>query len=184
MSKPDTMAKLPGLHERGGVFQLRVVIPLDLRTSFGGRTKVIHSLKTADRREASIAGARRRAELLQEFKDRRRELNPQPTATLSPDLGKILGERIRDSILHSNQELRSNGAGLLSEIAALIPPPGAGLTIGRPRRVLTSAPASPLDGLSDEQLAVLTGINAIKEGQTAVQLAGLRLSAVLPPCGQ
>ena len=75
MSKSDTMAKLPGLHERGGVYQLRVVIPLDLRPAFGGRAKVIHSLKTTDRREAALAGSKRRAELLQDFQDRRRALN-------------------------------------------------------------------------------------------------------------
>ncbi len=180
MSKPDTMAKLPGLHERGGVYQLRVVIPLDLRMAFGGRTKVVQSLKTADHREASIEGARRRAELLQDFKDHRRALNPQPAAILGLDLGRILGERVRASILAGNQELRANGANALSEVARLIPQPGAGLAIGRPLRVLAPARTSPLDGLSDEQLTVLTGLNSIKEGQAAIQLAGLRLSAALP----
>ena len=70
MSKSDTMAKLPGLHERGGVYQLRVVIPLALRDAYQGRTKLVESLKTTDRRTAAIEGAKRRAAVLQEFEDK------------------------------------------------------------------------------------------------------------------
>jgi hypothetical protein len=35
------MAKLPGLLKRGGVYHLRVMVPLDLREIHEGRTKVI-----------------------------------------------------------------------------------------------------------------------------------------------
>jgi hypothetical protein len=118
MSRKDSMAKLPGLHERGGVFQLRVVIPLDLRPAYDGRTKVVQSLKTKDRREASIEGAKLRADLLQEFKDKRRALNPVPAAFLSPDLGRILGERMRSAILKGNLELRAHCAAVLSDISS------------------------------------------------------------------
>ena len=67
MSKSDTMAKLPGLHPRGGVYQVRVVIPVELRDAYQGRTKIIESLKTTDRRTAAIEGAKRRAAHLEEF---------------------------------------------------------------------------------------------------------------------
>jgi integrase len=180
MSKSDTMAKLPGLHTRGGVYQLRVVIPLDLRPSFGGQTKITHSLKTTDRREASLVGSKRRAELLQEFQDRRRALNPQPAATIGPELGKLLGERVRATVLQNSQSLRETGGALLSEIARKIPKPSSGLTIGTPKAAPVPVIASPLDGLSDEQLDVLTGLNSIANEHAAIQLAGQRLSAVVP----
>lgn len=174
------MAKLPGLHERGGVYQLRVVIPLDLRPAFGGRTKVTHSLKTSDRREAALAGSKRRAELLQEFQERRRALNPQPVATIGPELGKLLGERVRATVLQNSQSLRETGGALLSEIARKIPKSSSGLTIGTPKAAPVPVVASPLDGLSDEQLEVLTGLNSIANDHAAIQLAGQRLSFVLP----
>jgi len=173
MSRKDSMAKLPGLHERGGVFQLRVVIPLDLRPAYSGRTKLVQSLKTKDRREASAEGARLRADLLQEFKDKRRAMNPVPAAFLSPDLGRILGERIRSSILKGNLELRTHCAAVLSDIADQL---RSKLLIGTP----TTPKASPLDGLTDEQLAVLKGLDAQKDGEAAIQFAALRLSAVVP----
>lgn len=147
------MAKLPGLYERGGVFQLRVVIPLALREAYQGRTKIIESLKTTDRRSAAIEGAKRRAAVLREFEDRRRELNPQPAAKLSPDLSRILSERVHAAILAQSDDLRTNGGTALAELASLLPRPGAKLTIGRPRRAAPHVAASPLDGLSDDQLA-------------------------------
>lgn len=171
------MAKLPGLYQRSGVYQLRVVIPLDLRPAMGGQTKVIQSLKTSDRREASIEGATRRAALLQDFKERRRALNPQPVATLGPEFVQTLCERIRTSVLQSNHEFRTSGADVLAEIADKFFPRGRALMIGP---VPPPAPRSPLDGLSDGQLEVLTDLNAIQDAQAAVQLAGLRLSAVVP----
>ena len=48
MSKKDTMAKLPGLFPRNGVWTLRVMIPLDLQPSYGARSKIIESLQTGD----------------------------------------------------------------------------------------------------------------------------------------
>ena len=180
MSKSDTMAKLPGLHERGGVYQLRVVIPLALRDAYQGRTKLVESLKTTDRRTAAIEGAKRRAAVLQEFEDKRRELNPKPAAKLSPDLGRILSERVHAAILGMNDSLRTEGGAALAELAGLLPNGSSKLTIGRPRKAAVKLPASPLDGLSDDQLAVLTGLNATKNAQAAVNLAGVRLSAVVP----
>ena len=95
MSKSDNMAKLPGLRERSGVFQLRVVIPLDLRGHYGGHTKLIESLGTKDRRDAARMGAELRGKRLQKFADVRRALNPQPVAKLATNLGTVLAERVR-----------------------------------------------------------------------------------------
>jgi len=156
------------------------MIPLALRDAFKGRTKVVESLRTTDRRTAAIEGASRRATVLQEFQNKRRELNPQPAAKLSPDLGRILSERVHASILAHSDDLRANGGAVLAELAALLPRPGAALAIGRPRRPAPVKAASPLDGLSDDQLAVLPGLDALKDAEAAVNLAGLRLSAVVP----
>ena len=54
MSKTDTMAKPLGVFRRkaGGIFQLRVMVPLELRPQYGGKTKIIESLGTADPKAA------------------------------------------------------------------------------------------------------------------------------------
>ena len=67
MSKENTMAKLPGLFQRNGVWTLRVMIPLPLQASYGNRSKLIESLQTTDSAPAKIRGTARRAELLAEF---------------------------------------------------------------------------------------------------------------------
>ncbi len=71
------MAKLPGLFQRNGVWTLRVMIPLELQPFYEGRSKLIESLKTGDSAQAKVRGTLRRAELLAEFEQKRRELTPQ-----------------------------------------------------------------------------------------------------------
>jgi len=73
------MATLPGLHLRGGIYQLRVVIPLDLRHQFGGQAKIVQSLRTADNRIAKLAGVTLRASLLADFAARRGESGTEPS---------------------------------------------------------------------------------------------------------
>lgn len=63
------MATLPGLFQRGGVWWLRVMVPIDLRPAVGGRDKVVRSLNTPDRRQASRLALTRRAALLSAFED-------------------------------------------------------------------------------------------------------------------
>jgi len=71
------MAKLPGLFLRGGIYQIRVVIPQHFQATFGGRTKIIQSLGTTNRHDASILGAMKRAKLLSQFSgDRHAWLEP------------------------------------------------------------------------------------------------------------
>ena len=48
-------------------------------------------------------------------------LNPQPAAVLSPDLGRILGDRVRASILNGHDNLRTSRAAALQEVASVIP---------------------------------------------------------------
>lgn len=94
-------------------------------------------------------------------------------------MGRLLGERIRATVLQNSQSLREPGGPLLSEIARLIPRPGAGLTIGPYKAKPAPVMSSPLDGLSDEQLEVLTGLNAAANDIAAIQLAGHRLTSIV-----
>jgi hypothetical protein len=57
------MAKPPGLFQRNGVLQFRGVVPKHLQDALGGRTKMVHSLNSRDRREAAVLGATQRAVL-------------------------------------------------------------------------------------------------------------------------
>ena len=53
------MAKLPGLYEREGVYQLRVMVPTDLRPHYGGRSRLVESLGATDpRRKPQTAPGR------------------------------------------------------------------------------------------------------------------------------
>lgn len=61
------MAKLPGPFQRGSVWWLRVVVPMDLRLGLEGRTKVVRSLNTSDRRQAKRLALHGRADLLLAF---------------------------------------------------------------------------------------------------------------------
>lgn len=76
------MAKLPGLFQRGDVWWLRVMVPLDLRPAVGGRTKVVRSLDTLDRRHAIRLSLARRADLLLAFE--RGELDSVQAPLIGP----------------------------------------------------------------------------------------------------
>ena len=71
--KDDTVSKLPGLHQRNGVYQLRMMVPEELQSLYKDRAKFSESLKLTDRVEANITGTARRAYRLAEF-DRQRKL--------------------------------------------------------------------------------------------------------------
>lgn len=76
MTRTD-MAKLPRLFPRTGIYQLRVVVPLDLKSAYGNKTKLVQSLETSDCKEADLLAPHERARLLEEFKDKRRLMAPQ-----------------------------------------------------------------------------------------------------------
>lgn len=81
------VAKLIGLMKRGGVYHLRVMVPLDLRHAHQGRAKLVTSLVTSDRRQAALKGARLRADLLAHFDTLR---NPsQASQEQRPQVSKV-----------------------------------------------------------------------------------------------
>lgn len=99
------MARLPGLFQRGSVWWLRVMIPLDIRGAFDGRSKVVRSLQTEDRREAARLGAQHRAHQLHGFALRRGGSTPQPLPLAPPHdiptaplvVHRVAGRRLRDA---------------------------------------------------------------------------------------
>ncbi|WP_374316702.1 DUF6538 domain-containing protein [Aquabacterium sp.] len=101
-----TVPKL-SLIDRSGVLYLRVMIPSDVRQALG-KTKVVESTKTSDRREAELRAARRHVEILEEIEAARRRLNPQPVADVTPELGKVLAERVRANLLSLDDHTRHN----------------------------------------------------------------------------
>lgn len=190
--KRDTVAKLTGLFQRGTVWWLRVMIPLDLRPAYGGRTKIVQSLDTTDRRDADRKGSARRAALLQEFEDKRRELNPQPVAHIGPELAETLAQGIRARLLRWDDALRSEpataetwlrfaegfSAAAMSTVRLGGPP--AAPALPSPAELEELARRSPLDGLEPRQLRRLAEVNLEAEAAGGAALAARRLSHVVP----
>ena len=86
----DEMAKPLGLTQRGGSFQLRIVIPKDLQQCYDGRTDFRVSLGKLDRGLAHPLAHRIRAEKEEEFARKRRELNPQQVTEVPTQLSKAI----------------------------------------------------------------------------------------------
>ena len=84
------MAALPGLHLRGGVYQLRTTIPIALRARFG-RDCIRKSLKTSDRAEAELMGSIERARMLALFASARQgDAGQDPKPQFTQALQKVL----------------------------------------------------------------------------------------------
>jgi integrase len=191
MKKADAMAKPLGLFQRGTVWWLRVMIPLDLQGSYGGRKKLVSSLRTGDRAEAGLKAAQRHAELLAEFAEKRRSLNPEPVARITPELGVSLAAGIRTQLLGWDERLRSSPAtaeAWLSFTRAFDPGNLSTLRIGPPVPAATPSPAelealaklSPLDGVTPSQLRRLAEVNTDRDDAAALMLATRKLSHVVP----
>lgn len=189
--KRDTVAKPVGLFQRGGVWWLRVVVPIELREAHNGASKVVRSLKTTDRREADRLGALRRAELLEGFEDMRRALNPRPVATLTPELAATLAQGIRARLLRWDDRVRDNPAAAelwlhvaeslsASNLTSLRLGPPQPLPAPTTERLEALARLSPLDGLTPEQLGRLAQVNAGADQAAALVTASRRLSHVVP----
>jgi hypothetical protein len=113
-----TVAKPLGLFQRGGVYSLRVMIPTDLPSAYGGRSKLIESLGTRNRHEADRLAAERRAAVLTDFSQKRRELHTQPLTHVTSELSALLAERVRVEILARDDLMRrSQGVAFLMSAA-------------------------------------------------------------------
>lgn len=107
-----TVPKLT-LIDRAGVHYLRVMVPKDLRDVLK-KDKFVESTKTSDKRQAELIASRRYTEILESFETARRRLNPQPVSEVTPELGKVLADRVRAKILslddHTRNEPTTAGA--------------------------------------------------------------------------
>jgi integrase len=182
-----TMAKLPGLFLREGVYQLRVMVPKDLSAAYGGKTRLTYSLTTGNHREASLRGAAKRAEVLAEFDRKRKELAPQRLDKVSPELARQLAERIAAGVLGDDDKLRDDPkhrAIVLTLDDAVSARGLAALTIGgkpvlRHRRPAASM-AESLAGITEQDAEQLVQLNASISSQAAGKLARRDRAAILP----
>lgn len=84
------MPRLTGLHQRAGIFQLRIVVPKALQARFGGRLvrKSLGTSDRSDRSEAELLATVERARLLALFATARKSSAPLPK--LSAQTQKVL----------------------------------------------------------------------------------------------
>ncbi|WP_028310206.1 site-specific integrase [Derxia gummosa] len=101
------MARDVGLSRRGGVWQSCIVVPLDLRDSFG-TTKFRKSLGTSDRAEARALHHARQAELHQEFLARRKALNAVMVGPITPELVQAVADAVHRKRLSGDDAIRFN----------------------------------------------------------------------------
>ena len=151
MSKKD-MAKLIGLHLRAGVYQLRILIPLDLQASYEGKTKITKSLGTSNLREAHVLGTQARANALQGFEAKRRSLRPQVISHITKEMTEYIANEISrlvalvDDVARDNPE--SAAELLRTTVSSSLVIPTASFPVSAAK--LNSVHLSRFAGLSDE----------------------------------
>ena len=174
------MAKVEGLNVRGLKYYVRIVIPDDLVLAYG-KARVNLSLGTSDRREATLLATLKRAEWLAGFEARRSTLKPATLAAVSPELARLLAERVRAFVLGDDDRVRGDSP-LLAEMVhirrelakkALQP-------LAIPQWTPPDIRTDDLTGLTPDEAQELSGLNAYLDGKAAIALAGGNLAAVLP----
>lgn len=168
------MATVEGLNLRGSRYYLRVLIPEDLQAHYG-KPRVNPSLRTSDKAEAVRKGLRLRAEWLEEFETKRKALSPQALEVITPELLQVLAAGARRRVLQADQYRREGKDPTLRALSLV------GLPLMRsPDGSIPLPERSPLEGLSDWELNVLTTLNATESKAAGRALAGLNLRTVLP----
>lgn len=168
------------MNVRGLKYYVRVIIPDDLQQAYG-KARVNLSLGTADRREATLLATIKRAEWLASFEAKRSAVNPSTVAAVSPELARLLAERVRAAVLGNGDRLRSE-LPLLAEMVHI----RKELTRRSKSRLTISQWAPPdgrlddLTGMTAEEAQELAELNAYLDGSAAIALAGGDLAAVLP----
>lgn len=176
------MAKPLGLTKRGGSYQLRIVIPKDLRHCYGARTDFRISLGN-DKALAQPLAHRIRAEREEEFARKRAALNPQRVPAVSSQLAQVIAQEVYALVLRQDDSVRESPAihAALLELARLAPSPGAALMIPLPHQDRTSSqPLDALMGLPEDAVAVLSSLNELADATAAVHLVRRNLAAIRP----
>ena len=171
------MAKVEGLNTRGTRYYLRVIIPDDLAAIYG-KARVNIALGTSDRCEATLLATIKRAEWLSDFEAKRRTLAPSEVAAVSPELARILADRVRAKVLGQDDSLRSD-LPLMADLARAIWQASRSPLAIPPSQHFEDR-VDDLMGLTPEEAQALAGLNAVLDGQAATALAGQSLATVLP----
>ncbi|QNK66866.1 site-specific integrase [Variovorax sp. PAMC26660] len=176
------MAKVEGLNLRGTRYCVRIIIPEELRAVYR-KTRVNIALGTSDRREATLLATLKRAEWLADFDVKKRELKPKPLALITPELAQELALRIRARVLRMDDLLRDDPARIatLTDIAKAVEHNTRALRIGPLTPYLPPERDTSFGaGLSDDDAATLSGLNALLDARAGADLAKRRRAAVLP----
>lgn len=178
------MARPLGLTQRGGSYQLRIVIPKDLRDVYEGRSDIRISLGKLDRALAYPLAHRLRAERESEFAQRRLELNPHEVTEVTPQLSKAIASEVYALVLRQDDAARDQPEirAALMELAGLTSLDA--LTIGSKAKGRVETERDSLDGLSEGAAKVLSDLNRLTEAGAAVDLARRNLKAVKPVADQ
>lgn len=178
------MAKPLGLTQRGGSFQLRIVIPKDIRQCYDGRADIRVSLGKMDRALVQPLAHRIRAEKEAEFAQKRLELKPHRVTEVTPQLAQAIASQVHALVLKQDDAARDEPEvrAALMELADLHPL--SVLTIGPASKGRGAQVADSLDGLSSGAADALAGLNLIKEAGAAVDMARRNLKAVQPLADQ
>lgn len=149
------MAKPLGLTQRGGSFQLRIVVPKDIRQCYDGRADIRVSLGKMDRALVQPLAHRIRAEKEAEFAQKRLELNPHKVTEVTPQLAQAIASQVHALVLKQDDAARDEPEvrAALMELADLHPL--SVLTIGPASKGRGAQVADSLDGLSSGAADVL-----------------------------
>lgn len=174
------MAKPPGCFQRGSVWYVRIIVPPDLVETFG-RSRIVVSLGTSDRKEAYLLATLKRAEWGADFESKRCSLNAAPAEAITPEMGILLAGLVRAQVLADDDRVRHD-VGLL---AAMVHVRGELKRRSRnrliiPRWDLPEPRIDDLSGATEEERRELADLNAYLDGNAALALAGGNLKAVMP----
>ena len=92
MTKEKDMAKVEGLNIRELRYYVRIIIPDDLKATYG-KSRVNPSLGTSDRRAATLLATLKRAEWLADFEAKRSALKPSAVAAMTLPLDCVSHNR-------------------------------------------------------------------------------------------
>lgn len=174
------MAKPPGCFQRGSVWYIRIIVPPDLVETFG-KSRVVLSLGTSDRKEGYRLATLKRAEWDDAFAAKEAALNAVPAVAITPDMGALLADLVRAQVLADDDRVRHD-VGRLAEMVHI-----RGELKRRARNRLTiplwDLPEPRIDDLSgatEDERRELAELNAYLDGNAAIALAAGNLKAVLP----
>jgi len=179
MPKPDT-----GVYRRSGStrWQWRIKVPSDLRSLYPTEWAFRASLDTEDLREANSKAVALRAQWHARFDEQRRELNPSSVERITPEMSKVLAQRVSAILLAGDDTLRTNPEAaklLLKAVHKAAPIP---ITISKspPRPAWLNAEVDPFEGVPIELAAELRRLNATMDAHSATEMSLQRVAGIMP----